>query len=133
MNKFWWSGEVQADVGNAYREAMKVIAAELNRLLDDLSFGEKAAQWAFIAIIRQEDSPDYDEVAKKSSRGKVLEFRLKIPHTEFLSANPSQRIALIFEALSRSVTLMGKLGVPTDTQSALRAILSRAEHGLGRL
>jgi hypothetical protein len=128
MEKFWWSGETQADVGDAFAKTMKAISAELNRLLADISFGGKVEQWAFIPIIREEDSPDYDEVVKKSSRGKVLEFRLKIPHAAFLAASPAQKIGLIHKALSRSVNLMGQLGVSTDTQKALREVLFRAEN-----
>jgi len=128
MEKFWWSGETQADVGDAFAKTMKAIAAELNRLLADVSFGGKVEQWAFVPIILEEDSPDYDEVVKKSSRGKVLEFRLKIPHAEFLAATPADRIRLILKALARSVDLMGQLGVSTDTQNALRAVLFRAEN-----
>lgn len=127
MEKFWWSGETQADIGDAFARTMKAIAAELNRLLADVSFGGKVEQWAFIPIILEEDSHGYDEVVKKSSRGKVLEFRLKIPHAEFLAASSTERIGLILQALARSVDLMGQLGVSTDTQNALRAVLFRAE------
>lgn len=101
MEKFWWSGETQADVGDAFAKTMKAIAAELNRLLADFSFGGKVEQWAFIPIIREEDSPAYDEVIKKSSRGKTLEFRLKIPHAEFFAGSQNQRISLILHAFAR--------------------------------
>jgi hypothetical protein len=116
---------VQADVGDSYRATMKVIDAELNHLLDGVSLGD-AEQWAFIAIIREEDSPRYEEVVKKSSRGKVLEFRLKVPHTAFLSAAPSRRIRLIWDALSRSVALMTNLGVRPEIQRSLHEILAKA-------
>ena len=129
MKKFWWSGEVEADIGDAYREAMKAIDVVLNQLLERVSFG-KAEQWAFIAIIRKEDNPAYDELIKKSSRGKVLEFRLKIPHAEFFASNSRQRISLILKALSRSVTLMDQLGVSYDTQRIVQAALSEAERSL---
>src|SRR5271165_3145107 len=127
MNKLWMSGEIQADVGDAFRKASNAVEAELNRLLEGFVFGGKVEEWAFIAIIRKEDHPDYDEVTRKSSRGKVLEFRLKIPHAEFASASPHEQICLILKALSRSVTLMEKLGVSADVRSSLSAVLSRAE------
>jgi hypothetical protein len=130
MEKFWWSGETQADIGETFAQTMRKIAAELNRLLAGVSFGGKVEQWAFIPIILEEDNPDYDEVVKKSSRGKVLEFRLKIPHAEFLAATPAERFGLLFKSLSRSVDLMAQLGVSTDTQKTLREVLFRAEnHG----
>jgi hypothetical protein len=130
MTKFWWSGEIQADVADTYTEAMKAVDVELNRLLDGVSLGGRVEQWAFIAIIRKEDSPDYGEIAKKSSKGKVLEFRLMIPHAEFLASRPRQKISLIFKALSRSVIMMESLGVSTETRRTLQAILSQAEDAL---
>src|SRR5262249_37655669 len=119
MEKFWWSGEIQADVAEPYSQAMRIINEELNRLMVDISLGGKVEQWAFIAIILNEQSSIYDEVVKKSERGKTLEFRLKIPHAQFLSASPSQRMSLVFGALSGSVELMEKLGVPVDTRQSL--------------
>lgn len=124
------SGEIQADVADAYREARNAIESEIDRLLEDVSLMEKAEKWAFIAIIRKEDSPDYDEIVKRSSRGKVLEFRLKIPHAQFLAASPNERIDLILKALCRSVKLMGQLDVSAETTDRLQAILLRAEGSL---
>jgi hypothetical protein len=125
------SGEIEADIADAYRQARKKVESEVNRLLAEVSIAEKAKEWAFIAIIRKDDSPDYGEVVKKSSQGKEFEFRLKIPHAQFLAANPGQRVGLIFKALSRSVDLMGQLGVSTGTQKALREVLFRAENQTG--
>lgn len=130
MTKFWWSGEVEGDAFDPYRETMKAIEAVLNRLLEGVSLGPKIEQWAFVAIIRTEDHPDYDEVAKKSSKGKVLEFRLKVPYAEFARASRNGQIRLILGSLSRSVTRMEKLGVPTETQNILNGILARAEEQL---
>ena len=130
MSKLWISGEVQADVGDSFRRASNAIEGEVNQLLERISLGEKVQEWAYIAIIRKEDHPDYDEVIKKSSRGKALEFRLKIPHAAFASASPEEQIRLMLKSLSRSVTLMAELGVATETQSALRAALFRAEQDL---
>ena len=127
MQKFWWSAETQADVGAAFARTIKPISAELNHLLADISFGGKAEQWAFIAIILPEENADYGEVVKKSSQGKVLEFRLKILHGEFLAATDADRGRLVLKTLLRSVELMAGLGVSTETQNALRSVLFRAE------
>jgi len=125
--KLWMSGEIQADVESAYRHSANTIEAEVNRLLDGVTFEDKPAEWAFIAIIRREDHPDHDEVVKKSSRGKSLEFRLKVPHADFSSASQDQQIGLIFGALARSVNLMAKLGISANTRTILQGILSHAE------
>lgn len=126
--KLWMSGEIQADVDDAFMKGMNAIEAGVNQLLGEISLEEKADEWDFIAIILSEDIlSQYPEVVKKSSRGKSLEFRLRIPHSEFLSANSRQRIRLIFQALLRSVDLMAGLGVSREGQNTLRAILARAE------
>lgn len=125
--KLWMSGEIQADIADAYRQARKIVEVEFNRLLAEVSLAE-SKEWAFIAIIREEDSPDYGEVVKKSPKDKGFEFRLKIPHAEFLAASSTEKTGLIFKALSRSVDLMGQLGVSSDTQKALREVLFRAEN-----
>jgi len=128
--KLWMSGEIQADVESAYRHCANTIEAEVNRLLDGVALEDKPAEWAFIAIIRREDHPDYDEVVKKSSRGKSLEFRLKVPHAGFSSASRGQQIGLIFAALARSVNLMAKLGISANTGNVLQAVLSQAERNV---
>jgi hypothetical protein len=129
-SKLWISGEIQDDVADSFRDARIAVEKKVNPLIEGISLGAKATEWAFIAIIRKEDHPYYDEVVKKSSRGKALEFRLKISHDQFASANPREQIRLMLRALSRSVTMMGKLDVPAETQSALKAVLSQAEADL---
>src|SRR5690348_2122886 len=111
MNNFWMSGEIQADVDDAFRASLHAIEPDLNRRLEGASFGGKVEEWVFIAIIRREDHPDYGEIVRKASRGRSLEFRLKISHSEFLSATPVEQIRLILQARARSVSLMGRLGV----------------------
>ena len=125
--KLWMSGEIQADVDSDYMKARNTVQTTVNRFLAEAAIPGKAEAWDFIAIIREKDSPDYHEVVKQSSRGNELEFRLKISHAEFSAATPAGQVSLILKALSRSVDLMGQLGVSTDTQNALRAVLFRAE------
>jgi Immunity protein 44 len=125
-NKLWISGEIQDDVADSFRDARVAVEKKVNPLIEGTSLGAKTTEWAFIAIIRKEEHPYYNEVVKRSSRGKALEFRLKISHGEFASANPREQIHLLLRALGRSVTMMGKLDVPAETQSALKAVLSQA-------
>jgi len=128
--KLWMSGEIQADVADANRETRRIVQTEINRLLEGVVIADNIDQWAFIAIIRAAAHPDFDEVVQRTNRGKVLEFRLKIPHGAFLSATPNHRISLVLEALSRSVTLMSQLKVSADTQDALQKILLEAKKNL---
>ncbi len=128
MEKFWWSGEVDKEVYESYRVLMKRIAAAINPALQSFSFGRETEQWAFITIILKDDIRElYPEKVRRTSRGKVLEFRLQIPHENFLKADAKQQIILIFRALHRSVDLMAKLKVSPETQSALHSTLFGVE------
>jgi hypothetical protein len=73
--KLWMSGEIQADVDSAYMKARNVVQTAVNGLLAAVSIPDKIEEWDFIAIIREEDSPDYNEVAKKISQGQ----RVRVP------------------------------------------------------
>jgi hypothetical protein len=84
----------------------------------------------YIAIIRSDDHPNYREIAKRSSKGKVVEFRLKIPHAPFVSGNRNDRIRLVLHSLSRCIFLMGKLSISREVQDKLRQIILQAEYEL---
>src|SRR6267154_1011380 len=119
----WMSGEVQADVGDAHRLARKAVEHAVNERLKNCSLSTNFDEWAFISIIRQRDHPDYPEVKKKHAKRKVLEFRLKIPHQDFLSANEIGRVDLLISALRRSVNLMNEFGVGSEDRAKLLAVL----------
>jgi hypothetical protein len=127
MEKFWWSGEIEGDAFDPYRETMRAIESAICPLLDHVSFGNGAEQWAYIAIIRTDDHPNYDEMAKRTSKGKVLEFRLKIAYAPFVSGSRSDRIRLVLRSLSRCISLMESLTVTSEIQDRLRQIVLRAE------
>lgn len=121
--KLWTSGEVQADIGEAYRELMNLLEKRINLLLEKIEIPEPVVEWAFIAIIRAEDSPDYGEVAKYWRRDKSLEFRLKISHAAFLAGTLKDRVGLVLAALDRSVGMMSELKVGKETQAKLQSVL----------
>jgi len=123
----WMSAEMQTDVVQGFREVRKEVEIAVNKLLEPLTLNEKAEKWAVIAVIRDTESEDYNEVVKRSSAGKVLEFRLKISHDEFLVASRNQRICLVFQMLARSADLMQQLKVSDDTIAELKNVLLRAK------
>jgi len=117
------SGEVQADVGDAHRLARKAVEHAVNERLKNCSLSVDFDEWAFISIIRQQDHPDYPEFKKKHAKRKVLEFRLKIPHQDFLNASEIGRVELLVSALKRSVNLMAEFRVSSEDQTKLLAAL----------
>jgi hypothetical protein len=120
--KLWMSGEVDADVAEAYRHARQFVEEMVNQRLQAREIDPAFGKWAVIAIIRREDSPDYNEVITKDRSG-TLEFRLKIDHGTFHKSDADIRRDLVAEMLNRSIDKMGSLGVPTGVMAALRDVL----------
>lgn len=100
--KFWLSGEVQADVSDAYIGALKEIRDALNDAVGDLDVGP-VATWGFIALIREVDTAAYDEVKKYHRGERSFEFRLRIDHGEFIRSDQLGKRRLLMTALLRSV------------------------------
>ncbi|RBB31865.1 hypothetical protein DPV79_40105 [Burkholderia reimsis] len=125
------SGENEADIGDDARVARNAIEPVVNQFLEGLVFTEKFEQWAFLSIILTDKFlSGFPEVVKISSKGKVLEFRLHIPHEEFKKASAERRMEMFFDALSRSIELMPKLKVSQESQEKFRAALAQARKSL---
>ena len=118
------------DVADSYRECRKVIESAVNDLMLTETILPEIDKWAYIAIIRDEDHPDYSEISTKSSKGKVLEFRLKVSHEKFLKASNSDRIAMVLDSLDRSIDLMPALNISDDNREKIRDILCKVRAGL---
>ncbi len=129
--KLWTTSEAMFDVDNAVSKATNLIEDEVNRLIHGIDIDEKSDEWALIAIVLPKDLESaFPEVVRKSSKGKVLEFRLHIPHATFLDATETEQTGLVFDSLYRSIDLMPKLKVKPKTQIALREVLDRARQSL---
>jgi hypothetical protein len=122
--KLWISGEIQSDIADNYRLVRTRIENEVNAELESLTRSWEIEKWAFIAIIRSAEHPDYEEIARRSSRGKVLEFRLKIGYQTFKNSGPKAQELLIYEALRRTISLMDKLQLSPDRREILSQIIS---------
>jgi len=129
--KLWMSGENEGDIGNDARVARNVIEPVVNKFLESQIFFEKFEKWAFMSIILSEKFlPGFPEVAKISSKGKVLEFRVKISHGEFKMAAPLVQIEMTLDAMERSIDMMKNLKVSSESQRQLRVVLSQARKSL---
>ncbi len=121
--KLWMSGEIMADVAEPYRVARNAVEACINEQLKHLTLATPFEKWAFIGILRPDDHPHYPEVCKKHARRKVLEFRLKIDHSEFARSDFQRQKELIIEGLKRSVQKMPDFGVDEQDCSQLMKML----------
>ncbi|MFD1801386.1 Imm44 family immunity protein [Mixta tenebrionis] len=120
--KLWISSEADIDVAEQYREVRRFLEFEINKCLEEIVFDNDYEKWAYIAMIR--DNKNWaEEIAKKHVKRKVLEFRLKIDHGDFLHGNFHQRVNLFIDALQRSVEKMKKLGISDSDRDKLSVIL----------
>jgi stress-induced morphogen len=123
--ELWMSGEIQADVAEAYRSVRKLIESEINQELKLVSPVGRFHTWAFIAIIRSEEHPDYSEVSKKDVRRRLLEFRLRINHNTFRNATAVGQRRLVYHALGRCIPMMAQLGMSADETKVLELLISQ--------
>jgi len=122
--KLWMSGELQADIADAYREVRREIEASVNAKLQDSFPDGPFEEWTVIPIILAEDDPMFAEFSKKHVKSKALEFRLKIDHERFLNGDLRERRVLVLDMLERCIGMMAKMGLSQDQISALRTAVT---------
>lgn len=102
------SAEIQRDVSPQYTAALNEIEPAINAAIGGTDYGP-FTRWSFIAIVREEDDPDYDEVKKYRKKDRVFEFRLKIEYATFKAADDLGKRKLIVASLLRSIDEMRNL------------------------
>ena len=120
--KFWWSGEVDGEVGDSYREACNEIEPAINGIIGPKHYGTQLLEWAFIGIILRPafatDFP-FKEIKKWHRKELCAEFRLKIDYSKFRESNGLGKRHLICLALLRSLRLMSDLHIDKSSIDAL--------------
>lgn len=101
----WMSGELQADIDDAYRITRNEMESMINAAIADMDYGKNVMKWALIPIILNFEDPVYHEVRKHHKARKVIEFRLKINHAAFKQADDLGKRKLIFQTILRSIDL----------------------------
>ncbi|WP_186108829.1 Imm44 family immunity protein [Burkholderia gladioli] len=129
--KLWMSGENEADIGDDARVVRNAIEPVVNQFMEGQVFLEGFEKWAFMTIILSEKFiSGFPEVAKVSSKGKVLEFRLRISHDDFKRASSVDKISMTIDALERSVGMMSKLKVSVESQRKFHSIIDQTRQAL---
>lgn len=133
--RLWMSGEIQNDIADAYRAARQSVQKTFNQEFEEKSFGPGLVELAYIAIIREIESDDYREIKRYSKKDKDVEFRLAIPHTACVQADPAQMLALVVDSVTRAVGMLGSLKIPdfdvAGFQSAYLAFVQAQRLPLG--
>jgi hypothetical protein len=118
--RLWMGGEIQGDVGDAHREVRNQLEAKVNSALAERDYGDGLVEWAFIAMIFGDIDPGYKEVTRYSRKKKEYESRLRINHAKFKAAEFGGRMALLCEALLRSLDGLESLKVKNIDVPGLR-------------
>jgi hypothetical protein len=130
--QLWMSGELQSDIGEAYRSARKEIESKINEYISSRSYGEGVQKWAFIAIIAPPRTTQYyPEVRKYWKRDRTAEFRILIDYEAFKRADPPGHRTLIAQALIASLQIATRMNIPNfDPVSLMQDVLNVARvHG----
>ena len=127
----WMTSETMADVGSAVNNAKKQVETHVNQFLKEADIDDIADEWMLILIVMVIDlEKSFPEGVRKINKGKILEFRLQMPHKIFLAANEKEQVTMVFDCLFRSIDLMVTLKVKQETQAALRTVLAKARQSL---
>jgi Immunity protein 44 len=122
--ELWMGGEIQVDVGDAYREARNEVEAALKDVFAG-DYGPGLVELAFIGMI--DPTSFYPEVKKYSARKKEAEFRLYIDYDAFRSATGLKQRAMICDTVIRAVRLLPEVGATRiDCERLVADILSVA-------
>ena len=107
--KIWMSGEIQADAYDAYVKNRKLVTQKFNEYFENKNYGDGLLETAYIGIIREIDSPDYDEIKRYHKKDKDVEFRLKIAHDVFLVSDENKQLKLVAQSVMRAIKLIPEL------------------------
>jgi hypothetical protein len=117
---FWISGEVMADVSDAFREARNEVEDELNEYFASHDYGQTLKKLAFIAIVRPAGDEFYPEIYKYNKKDKLVEARLKVAHSDLQKAsNKADRKRLLLDAVERAIARLGELKIDADHERLL--------------
>lgn len=118
--KLWIGGEICADIADEYRHAQNAVEDAINAVIEGKDYDLELDGWDCIAIIR--DDEVFGEITRYSPKRRNMDFRLGIGHTQFKSATPAQREAMIMQMLIRSLALLGeKKGISKEGVENLAA------------
>jgi hypothetical protein len=106
--KLWIGGEIQADIGDSFRDARNIVEKKINEFLEQITYQIDFSDWDCIAIVR--DDNEFKEICKYSLKKQEMDFRLKIDYEQFKNGTADERKLLIFQMLLRSLELLKEKG-----------------------
>jgi Immunity protein 44 len=103
--KFWFSAEIDSDVGEAQRLISNAVEAALNDALSAVAMGDGVAKWYVIFMISKDAHKvlGWPERQRYTKRDSSFEFRLKIDHAAFAAADDAAKRRMMLEVILGSI------------------------------
>ncbi|MFB1635426.1 Imm44 family immunity protein [Pseudomonas sp. AP-1] len=131
---FWMSSEKDVQVGDSERDARKAVEPIISELLKGVDLSCGAKQWSFISIVMPDDIvEDYPEVKRYHKSNNVVELRVQLPFREFKESEGLQQANLMFDALARSVEMMGGIKSLKLTVDDARVLMDAIDKARAKL
>jgi hypothetical protein len=102
--KLWIGGEIEADVADTFRVTRNAVERAVNRVIESKDYSLQLKKWSCIAIVRADTL--MPERLRYSPKRQEMDFRLALDHGRFLSGTDSERRAMLFAMLRRSLSLL---------------------------
>ncbi len=104
--KLWMGGESQMDVFDMLRDARVPVVKEINKILETREYNIPLNGLDVITILRDDD--EFEEVCLYSPLESEMDYRLKLPFTQFKESSPEIQKSLILKLILRAVTIIKK-------------------------
>ena len=87
--------------------------------------------WSFISIILSEKFAGWSpELVRFNKKDKEFDYRLRIGYEQFKHADECGQIAMVLDAIERSIEIMTKYKVTKNDQQTLRKVVSKVRKKL---
>lgn len=128
------TSELHALVGDAEHVARNKIKPIMVRLLDGVVLECGAEKLTFISVVMPDELVEhYQEVKRYHKVRKTVEARVQLPFYEFKDASGAKQIEMMFDALSRSIDMVGEIKSLKLTKSDYCILKSAIEKGREQL
>ena len=125
--KLWLSGQVEAEVGDAFRQTMNEIERLVNDKIGNNDYGKGLASWDIIFFILEGDSQESFNFDKRTATSDI---RISLNCQNFKSLDLKERKKIFIESLIRSLDELRDRGVTGVNWENLKADLSDIERDL---
>ncbi|MGB8352285.1 MAG: Imm44 family immunity protein [Chthoniobacteraceae bacterium] len=110
--KLWIGGELSADIADVYRQARIIVENAINSTIQEVDYRLELDGWDCITIIR--DDENFGEKLSYSKKKREMDFRLRVDHLRFRSADVLSRQAMLVQMLLRSIEILKQKGLSEE-------------------